>query len=219
MRWDGTALTVTVDELTAPWPRRLRGRVRLVPEIRSSFALALDNTGRHGWRAIAPRARVEIAMTRPHCTWRGQGYFDTNWGSRPLEEDFSTWQWSRARLVAGAAVTYDVLRRDGSRMEAALRYRADGICENFALPDQHDLGCGFWRLRRLARGTATPRVTRVLEDSPFYARSLVSTTLCDDKVTSVHESLSLTRFDTAWMRLLLPFKAPRALRRMPPVSA
>jgi hypothetical protein len=30
-------------------------------------------------------------------------------------------------------------------------------------------------------------------------------------VTAMHENLSLDRFDTPWMRLMLPFKAPRAL--------
>jgi carotenoid 1,2-hydratase len=72
---------------------------------------------------------------------------------------------------------------------------------------------GFWRLPRTTRtdrGTQA-RVMQTLEDSPFYARSVVETHLLGRRVTAMHEALSLDRFDTPWMRLLLPFKAPRAI--------
>jgi carotenoid 1,2-hydratase len=213
LQWDGNSLTVRVDELTAPLPSRLRGTVRLTPTGLAGKVVSLDAAGRHGWSPIAPTADVEVNMTAPARCWRGRGYFDSNWGSRPLEADFASWHWSRAPLPDGAAVTYDVVRRDGSRFGTALRYQTDGSAVSFVPPPEMALPRGFWRLPRTTRtdrGTQA-RVMQTLEDSPFYARSVVETHLLGRRVTAMHEALSLDRFDTPWMRLLLPFKAPRAI--------
>ena len=56
MHWDGTSLAIDVDEVTAPVPRRIRGRVRVHPVGVASHVVALDAAGRHGWSPIAPRA-------------------------------------------------------------------------------------------------------------------------------------------------------------------
>ena len=55
-------------------------------------------------------------------------------------------------------------------------------------------------------------VLRTLEDAPFYARSVVKTHLLGRPVTAMHESLCLDRFSRQWVRVLLPFRMPRALR-------
>jgi carotenoid 1,2-hydratase len=94
--WDGDALTATIDEVTAPLPSRLRGTIRLYPDAIFDTPFELDAAGRHVWRPIAPRARVEVSMTEPGLSWSGNGYFDTNAGSEPLQDAFSTWNWSRA---------------------------------------------------------------------------------------------------------------------------
>lgn len=44
MAWDGQQLQLDIDEWTAPWPRRLRGRVRLTPTLRLDGPLPLDGT-------------------------------------------------------------------------------------------------------------------------------------------------------------------------------
>jgi len=215
MHWDGNSLTIEVDELTAPVPTRLRGTVRLTPTGLARKIVSLDEAGRHGWSPISPTADVEVTMRAPARSWRGRGYFDSNWGARPLEADFARWHWSRAPLSDGAAVTYDVVRRDGSRFSTALRYQADGSAVSFVPPPEIALPHGLWRLPRTTRserGTAA-RVVETLEDSPFYARSVVETHLLGRRVTAMHEALSLDRFDTPWMRLLLPFKAPRAFEK------
>ena len=67
---------------------------------------------------------------------------------------------------------------------------------------------GISRSTRAERGDA--RVVRTLEDTPFYARSLLSTRLLDTSVVAVHESLSLDRFASRWVKVLLPFRMPRA---------
>ncbi len=53
---------------------------------------------------------------------------------------------------------------------------------------------------------------RTLEDAPFYARSLVRPALLGERVAAVHESLSLDRFRTGWVQMLLPFRMPRRSR-------
>jgi carotenoid 1,2-hydratase len=52
-----------------------------------------------------------------------------------------------------------------------------------------------------------------LEDTPFYARSLIETTLGGTKVAAVHESLSLDRVANPCVRLMLPFRMPRRAYR------
>ncbi len=210
MEWDGDGLTIHVDEITAPLPSRIRGRIRLHPSAIATHVVALDATGRHGWSPIAPRARVDVSLDNPGRAWSGNGYFDSNWGSRALEQDFSQWTWCRAPSRDGATVLYDVARRDGSDLSVALRYGADGSATPFAAPSIRHLKRSFWGLPRVTRSDTTARITQTLEDAPFYGRSVVETELAGEKLIAVHENLSLDRFDTAWMRLMLPFKAPRA---------
>ena len=51
------------------------------------------------------------------------------------------------------------------------------------------------------------------EDTPFYARSLLASTLGGEPVRAMHESLSLDRFRNPMVRLMLPFRIPRPLAR------
>jgi len=216
MHWDGATLTVEINEVTAPIPTRLRGIIRLTPDAVASHVVALDEAGRHRWSPIAPRARVEVEMIQPARHWIGTAYFDSNWGSRPLEADFCGWHWCRAPLAdGGTAVLYYVQPRAGARRNTALRYTADGGVTPFIPPPELELPRTLWRLPRATgadRGHA-PAVVETLEDAPFYARSVVQTRLLGQSVVAMHEALSLDRFDTWWMRLMLPFRAPRAVLR------
>jgi len=56
---------------------------------------------------------------------------------------------------------------------------------------------------------AAPQVVRTLEDTPFYARSVVRTQLCGQTVEAMHETLSATRFASPMVQALLPFRMPR----------
>ncbi len=212
LHWDGRALTIDVDELTAPLPSRLRGQISVTPSGLGRSVIMLDAEERHGWSPIAPIARVAVSMPQPGRRWEGNGYFDCNWGARPLEADFAEWNWCRADIADGAAVLYNVTRRDGSRLSVARRYTRDGGSAAFDAPPEARLAPGLWRLPRATRtdpGTSA-RVVDTVEDSPFYTRSVVEMHLLGQRVTAMHEALSLDRFDTPWMRLMLPFKAPRA---------
>jgi carotenoid 1,2-hydratase len=212
---DDDRLTLAFDEVAAPWPRRLRGTVEVRFERRFDAHYALDAAGRHRWRPIAPVARVEVDCAAPALRWRGTAYVDRNAGTRPLEDDFTGWHWSRARLPdARSAVIYDVARRDGSALSLALGFDArHGVRALDPLP-LAPLPAPLWRVPRVTRSDAgsAARMRETLEDGPFYARSLVDARWHGEAVTAVHESLSLERFRRPWVRALLPFRMPRALR-------
>ena len=95
MVWDGEALTITVDEVTAPLPSRLRGRIILRPRVLNTRRFDLDAGGRHRWQPIGPLGDVSLEFDKPALRWKGTGYFDTNDGDEPLEAAFKSWTWSR----------------------------------------------------------------------------------------------------------------------------
>jgi carotenoid 1,2-hydratase len=215
MRWDGTCLEVEIDEITVPLPGRLRGRLRLYPAALTRDHYALDAGGCHHWWPAAPVARAEVSMQRPDLEWQGHAYFDTNGGSEPLENGFRDWDWSRATLGdGGCAILYDTRALDGTERRLGLRFDGEGRATPFAAPAREALpATPIWRIGRgtgAERGMA--RVQRTLEDTPFYARSLLATTLLGERVTAVHESLSMLRFRQRWVQVLLPFRMPRRAR-------
>lgn len=210
--WDGQTLTIHIDEITAPWPARIQGVVRLRADAVLDQSYALDPATHHHWCPIAPCARVEVELAHPALRWRGAGYFDANTGDRPLEQDFARWDWSRAALKGGrSAVLYDVTRRDGEHTALAMAFDARGRVQHFAPPPQAALPGTRWGLVRGTRADSGTRagVTQTLEDGPFYARSVLGTHLLGEDATAVHESLCLQRFSAGWVQCLLPFRMPR----------
>ncbi len=213
LRWDGTTLTVDVDEVTAPLPSRIKGRVRVHPPGFTDYAVDLDTGGAHRWWPMAPCARVEVELDRPGLRWSGPGYLDTNSGDGPLETGFTTWNWSRAHLRDGtAAILYEAHQRDGGAKLVAVRCWPDGRVEEIAEPPPPaPLPRTRWRVGRGTRADAgkTVRVTQALEDAPFYSRSVLATHLLGEPAQAIHESLDLNRFAAPWVQLMLPFKMPR----------
>ena len=209
LRWDGAGLTIHLDEWAMPIPRRLRGTVRLHPAALYSQRFTLDAPGLHRWQPIAPGARVEVTLDSPGLHWSGPAYFDTNTGDGPLEEAFTSWEWSRASTKSGAAVLYEAQRQDGTGQCLALRFDGAGSVAPFEPPVSVKLPRTRWRVPRNTRSEASARVTRSLEDTPFYARSVLSARLLGEEVTAVHESLSLNRFRAPWVQAMLPFRMPR----------
>jgi carotenoid 1,2-hydratase len=212
VEWDGDTLTLHIDEVTAPWPARIRGTLRLHPAALMGQVHALDGAGAHRWQPIAPCARVEVDLAQPAWRWSGPGYFDSNHGERALERDFVRWDWSRATLADGRTLAlYDVTRRQGAPLSLALAFDTDGSVQAFEAPPRASLPPGGWRVDRATRSDAgsVAKVEQTLEDAPFYARSVVSASLLGQPVKAVHESLSLERFSAPWVRMLLPFRMPR----------
>jgi len=211
LSWDGNMLKVEIDEVTAPLPSRIRGEIRLYPTSLSGEQISLDPDGRHQWCPIAPCSHVEVDLKQPAIRWSGPGYMDANTGGGPLEDSFSGWNWSRAKIHRDTAVIYDVTPREGDDLSIALRFSPAGRTDAFDPPPRRRLPATGWRVGRETRAdeTCQPRVRRTLEDGPFYARSLLSTRILGEDVTAIHESLSLDRFKSGLVKAMLPFRMPR----------
>jgi carotenoid 1,2-hydratase len=205
---DGS-LCFEIDEWTVPLPARLCGRVRVTPIIQTAETFELDAEGRHRWSPIAPHCRVEVEMEKPDRSWRGEGYLDRNQGERPLEEDFSYWDWSRLTVGERTAILYDVIRRDGSEQSLALAIDKSGGVTRFVPPPRFALAPNSWRVPRRTQSEGPAHVVQTFEDTPFYSRSLIQTRLFDEKVMGMHESLSLDRFQSRIVQAMLPFRMPR----------
>ncbi len=211
LSWDGNMLKVEIDEVTAPFPSRIRGEVRLYPTHLYGDQIALDPDSRHQWCPIAPCSHVEVDLKQPAIRWSGPGYLDANTGSGPLEDSFSGWTWSRAKIHRDTAVIYDVMPRQGDDLAIAMRFDPAGRIEAFDPPPRRRLRATGWRIRRETRADkdCQPGVLRTLEDGPFYARSLLSSRMLGEDVTAIHESLSLDRFKSGLVKAMLPFRMPR----------
>ncbi|MCE4554383.1 carotenoid 1,2-hydratase [Pelomonas cellulosilytica] len=204
---DGS-LQVDVDEWTAPWPRRLQGRLRLHPGAMPGCDFALDAAGRHRWHPVSPAARIDVEFTQPALRWQGEAYLDANHGQRPLARDFRSWQWARSALPGSRSrVLYDVTTADGDERALALHIDADGRLTPLPPPPWQALRPTAWGVPRSSRGLQPPELLGTLESGPFYARSLLRD--ASDGTLAVHESLSLQRFQRPWVQALLPFRMPR----------
>ncbi len=212
MRWERDALVIDVRERAAPLPFAMRGRIRLHPHALFARAFELDPARRHRWLPFAPMARVEVEMNDPGLRWSGEGYFDHNCGDEPLETGFTRWDWARAHGGAGATIHYDSLLREGAHSALALRFSRDGAIAPAQEPPRQSLPrAPIWRMARAARcdDSFAPRVRQTLEDTPFYARSLIETQIEGERMTGVHESLDLDRFASPIVQMMLPFRMPR----------
>lgn len=209
LRWDGNSLIISIDEISVPIPRRIRGTVRVVPTAVTQQAFMLNDNGSHLWWPIAPCARIEVTLDHPHLRWQGDGYFDMNRGEAPLEWGFSDWEWARGATGDGAAILYEAQRRDGSSVELAMTFDRQGRMQTFKPPPPVALKRTGWRMMRNVRSEKGAGVVKTLEDAPFYARSVVSAKLLGEPVTLMHESLSLDRFGMPVVQAMLPFRMPR----------
>ena len=214
LRWDGETLVIAIRETGVPWPRPIRGEVRVTPEALTGFAATLDAAGRHRWRPMAPRARVEVTLDAPSLRWSGTGYLDSNDGDEPLEAGFRRWDWSRAALAGGeTAILYDTVPRATAERGIAIHIARNGHVTPIAPPPLVGLPRTRWRLPRSTRAEdGAAQVTRTLTDAPFYARSVLQTQVLGQRAEAVHESVDLHRFAAPWTQLMLPFRMPRTLR-------
>lgn len=208
---NGGALVIDVNEITVPVPRRIRGQVIITPIVTNSASISLDGAGKHRWRPIAPHARVSVDLQAPATRWEGTAYLDKNSGDEPLENAFQSWNWSRAHTSAGTTITYDVVRRDGSKRSMGRAFDNSGRMLEPTLPAEKPLPATLWHVARATRCDAghSPSVVRTLEDTPFYARSIVKSRVAGEPIVAVHESLSLDRVANPIVRCMLPFRMPR----------
>ncbi|WP_081853299.1 hydroxyneurosporene dehydrogenase [Erythrobacter longus] len=214
MRWNGDHLEIDIEErdtrLFNPIHRRVAGKVRVHPEALNAASFALDPAENHIWHCMAPRARIEVEMEEPGLSWSGTGYFDHNRGSEPLESGFNTWHWSRAHLKEGAVVCYEGERGDGSLFASAIRFDRHAEASHVELPAVAPLPKSKWQVDRRTRSEiGVAEVRRTWEDTPFYARSELSSKLFGEEVETVQESLDMRRFGSPVVQFMLPFRMPR----------
>lgn len=209
IRLDDRNMTITIRERTTPFFSKMVGEVTLTPITFTQHEVGLDPDNEHHWRPVAPLAHIDVRFDEPRLAWSGHAYHDMNWGSRPLESTFKSWFWSRATSSHGAHIIYDKTLIDGTRSGFALDISELGKVTERTIPAEIELGRTFWRMKRPARLEHGPNRVTLFEDSPFYTRSLVETRINDEPVMAFHESLSLARFKTPWMQMMLPFRMPR----------
>jgi carotenoid 1,2-hydratase len=214
LRWVDGALEITLDEISAPLPKRVRGTIRVTPTAFPSRAFTLDGDGKHVWQPIAPKTQIEVSLNKPNLNWRGTAYLDSNFGSEPLEDAFKEWTWSRAHLSRDSVVLYDAERRDGTHATLALRFDPEGYVQQVASPPLTPLASTkLWHIPRSTRADADQSISlrQTLEDTPFYARTILDTQLYGEPAQAFHESLLLDRLRMPIVRAMLPFRMPRRI--------
>ncbi|MDG1375839.1 MAG: carotenoid 1,2-hydratase [Yoonia sp.] len=212
MRWTGKQLIIDIDEISSPpLISRVRGQITLTPSAVTDVELPLTSDGAHIWRPFAPTARINVNLAASGWQFDGHGYFDANFGTRPLEQDFSYWTWGRFPMKNGATCFYDANRRDGTALAAAIAFDPHGIARHIAAPAAQPFKPTLWALRRETRadaGTAARQIKPML-DAPFYSRSVVQTQINGETTHGVHEALDLDRYSKPWLKPMLAVRVPR----------
>ncbi len=216
MEWENDAFTVRFEEKTSPLPGRISGTIRVHPVVLGEDKpFVLDAHGRHRWGPIAPIARTEVEIRSPgNVKWKGLAYVDTNAGSEPLEDGFSSWNWCRTTTEKRMIVTYDSFRRNGSRHIIQHAFHANGQTEPVEPLVERDLNRTRWGMPRSMRVDphTVPELVRTLEDTPFYSRSEVIGSYQGERSQGVHESLSLDRWKSRIVQFMLPYRMRREIR-------
>ena len=96
----------------------------------------------------------------------------------------------------------DIGRDVGSKSRDDLSTRVDAELDIALAPDMD-----WWNRAQLS--AAVTVLGRTLEDTPFYARSELETSLGGRRMAAVHESLSLERFSSPLVQTMLPFRIRR----------
>jgi carotenoid 1,2-hydratase len=208
LQWTGSELVADIDERT-PWGRRVKGRVRLDVPAFLTTDVPLDAGGIHRWTPLAPNIRAEVELTSPAVRFRGHAYLDANEGDARLEDAFSRWSWSRLSSDEGSTlIAYDTVDRSGGTIARSFSADDSSIVERN--PDDLEpepLPTTLFRLSPSVRLDASGlRSSRIMQDAPFYTRSLVRGQALGRRVTGVHEWLDLDRFASPWVQKMIPYR-------------
>lgn len=208
MTWENGSLLITIDERCAPLPFPLKGRVIFTPDCLYNTPVPLDLNVRHFWQAVAPHGQVAVEFENPALSWAGRAYHDMNWGDEPLEKGFKTWTWCRALTKQGTTVLYDLDHRDGTSKTFGQLYH-DGAVFEVKVPPRKTLSPGYWGMTRSVNSDEQPILLATLEDAPFYTRNHIAMKVDGMHCEALHESLSLDRFTSPVVQMMLPFRMPR----------
>ncbi|MCH5377715.1 MAG: carotenoid 1,2-hydratase [Planctomycetes bacterium] len=212
MRWTGDRLEIELRERGAP-PAfgGISGRIVVSPSAVTNVELPLSPDGAHIWRPFAPTCSVDVDLQQTGWQWRGHGYFDANFGTRALEQDFLTWTWGRFPGNAGTTCLYDATRRDGSSLSTRLFFDRTGLATSKPALTTKRISRSLWGLPRETRADEafTPHQVKAMLDTPFYCRSMVRTMIDGKETTGVHEALDLRRFRSPLLKPMLAVRVPR----------
>lgn len=215
MTWTGNELVIDINEVSSlPLVSRMRGTITVRPDAVTGVELPLTGDGAHVWRPFAPSAAIRVDLDAPGWCFDGHGYFDANFGTRPLEHDFSYWTWGRFPTSDGATCFYDATRRDGTVLKTSVGFTPDGRARHIASPDTQPMARTLWALRRETRADAgvRPKQIKAMLDAPFYSRSVVRTQINGEVVEGVHEALDLNRYASPLLKPMLAVRVPRRAR-------
>lgn len=212
MHWQGGKLVIDINEISAP-PiiSRVRGRITVTPSALTTIDAALTPDGSHIWRPFAPTCDISVDLEAPGWQWDGHGYFDANFGTRALEQDFTYWTWGRFPVEGGSACFYDATLRNGKTLSLGAHFDREGHATEVTPPPKARLPRSLWAVARETRadaGTHPAQVQNML-DAPFYSRSIVETRIDGQDSVGVHEALDLRRFRSPLLKPMLACRVPR----------
>ena len=210
--WTGSELVIEINEISSlPLVSRVRGRITVTPTAVTNVELPLTPDGAHVWRPFAPTSRIKVELEAKGWAFDGHGYFDANFGTRPLEKDFNYWTWGRFPTRDGSTCFYDASRRDGTALDAAVAFDTGGRGRLINAPPSRPFKRTLWALRRETRADAgvTPHQIKPMLDAPFYSRSVVETQINGERVRGVHEALDLNRYANPLLKPMLAVRVPR----------
>ena len=215
MRWENGALVIDIDEVSSPpLISRVRGKVRVTPSALTSVEMTLTPDGAHVWRPFAPICDIRVDLDAAGWQWNGHGYFDANFGTRALEQDFSYWTWGRFPTRHGSTCFYDATRLDGSTLGIGIDFDKHGTARAITPPPKAPMRRSLWAVTRNTRADPGYQPTQVqsMLDAPFYSRSAVRTRINGEETVGVHEALDLTRFRSPFLKPMLAMRVPRRKR-------
>ena len=210
-QWLDNHLEITIDEISNPHFDRVKGVVKIIPKFISEVEVPLTSEGTHIWRPFSPNSRIEVDIKKKGWQWNGHGYFDANFGTRALEQDFTYWTWARLPLSNSTATIYDAKYKNGSDLGIGLNFLNSGEVEIFDPPENQNLSKSLWFLKRQipCEKDFKPRQIKHMLDTPFYTRSAVKTKILGEVTSGVHETLDLKRFSNPFIKPMLAVRIPR----------
>ena len=212
--WEKDKLVIRIDEIATPHLDRVYGKITIKPKAITEVEVCLTPDGAHVWRPFAPNAEIEVDIKKKGWNWKGHGYFDANFGTRALEQDFSYWTWGRFPDSNGSFTFYDAALRNKKLFSAALRFKNDGTVEEISAPPEAKISRSLWAVKRKTRCDLgyKPKQIKHMLDAPFYTRSAVRTKLYGEELTGVHEALDLDRFASPLLKPIIALRVPRTTR-------
>ena len=180
------------------------------PVITNITPFEIDALGRHVWQPLSPLARVTVERDSGQ-RWQGHAYIDHNRGAEPLSKSFDSWSWSRTIEKDQTRIFYDTKPKQGAGLSLGLCFRGGRVSTLDSDTQLQSYRTSAWRVPLEARSDdgTKPRHMETWEDGPFYARSLIEHQIAGLRVKSVHELVSLRRFDMPIVQAMLPFRMPR----------